>query len=168
MRPPVEDVWVSTLDASPTTVMTSLMPPTFNARSTTASRPTVRTMPRRASVPNPVSVAVTAYGPGGKSVARKCPPSPDTSSRVTPVSSFFTVTVAPGSTAPVSSETVPVIVPLAPCARAGDAPASSSSVRTSSEFQQQNISRRIRLPPARDGTLNGLVWAALAWPRRPG
>ena len=57
----------------------------------------------------------------------KLPSLPVMASRFEPVSSPVTTTVAPGTTAPVASFTVPVIWPVAVCASQGAGHAASSA-----------------------------------------
>ena len=76
-----------------------------------ASCPRVRTRPRYGCSPrNPCIATRTSYGPGGSAATRYQPRSSDTTSRVQPVSAFAMVMVAPGSTPPCSSATVPCSV----------------------------------------------------------
>src|SRR5262245_32876331 len=65
--------------------------------------------------------------PGARFSARNRPRSSVTSVRVAPVSTFVTWTDAPGSTAFVSSVTVPEMVPVVDCAKTGGAVNAKSS-----------------------------------------
>jgi len=80
------------------TVTVSARAATPSVRSMVASWPTVSTSPVRSYGTNPSSAALTAYRPGGSATARYRPRSSVVNSRVSPVSTFDTVTVAPGST----------------------------------------------------------------------
>ena len=70
-------------------------------------------MPVRLAARKPCSDAVTEYVLTGRSGITKLPSLPVSTSRFDPVSSLVTATVAPGTTAPVASFTVPVIWPVA-------------------------------------------------------
>ena len=84
--------------------------PTCNVRSTTAFRPTVNLMPALMLVWKPVIVLLTSYDPTGKLGNSNRPEGPETVERDTPASTFLTTIAAPGTAAPVWSETVPAIV----------------------------------------------------------
>src|SRR4029077_16084910 len=69
------------------------------------------TRPLRMYRLNPGSSTTTWYDPGGRSGSVYAPCWLVTADSVTPVATCVTVTVAPGTTAPVASLTVPVSVP---------------------------------------------------------
>jgi hypothetical protein len=77
-------------------------------------------MPVRSKVRKPCRDTCSLYGPVGRFGNRYAPVSSVTAVRVTLVSTCVTVTVTPGSTAPLSSRTAPLICAVA-CAQAADA-----------------------------------------------
>ena len=78
---------------------------------------------------NPVSDTSSVYVPVGNSANEYDPAPFETTERLKPVFSFFTVTVAPGTTAPVLSVTVPRMLAVILCAKDGTANATTTNVR---------------------------------------
>src|ERR1700692_4302063 len=64
--PPIIEEANCTAGASPLTSTLSLSCPTFMVMLSTCCAPTVRVMPERTSLENPVTAAVTTYSPGNK------------------------------------------------------------------------------------------------------
>ena len=153
---------VSTSGASPVTVTASSTAPTAIVTSTRAVSLTRTVMPSRVVVLNPGSVALTLYRPGASSGTAKKPSAPVTTTRVWVVPWLTTSTVTPGTTAPVSSLTTPVIPPVA-CAiaaRTGTSTRSMTSIssldtRAIDDLRNGNTFRESESDPARlvnDGT----------------
>ena len=109
---------VCTCTASAWTVTVSATPPTSSAIARSATRSVdARSMPFCSYVLNPLTVTVMLYLPASRSGNTNEPSAPVTVSRVALVPAFLMVTVAPGSTPPPESVTVPEIWPVNPCAR---------------------------------------------------
>ena len=102
---------VSTMAASPATVMVSLVNCTDNWMFTVRVWPTCRLSPVRTVLAKPVLLTVISYEPGCRNCATKMPASLLARARSVCVATFFTVTAASVTTAPLESVTVPVIVP---------------------------------------------------------
>src|SRR5581483_423296 len=83
--------------------------------------PTCSTMPVCTKVRKPCSITSSRYGPMGIEGNENDPLASVTTSRLNPVSVCVIVTVAPGSTPPLWSRTVPEICAV-PCAEAPTAP----------------------------------------------
>src|SRR5262245_51999213 len=109
---------VGCTDCVPVTSTTSLTPPTDIVASTTMRSFTERATPRTTRGSKPESVNVTSYCPMGSSGAVYCPCSLVTRSIVWLVPTCLSVTVTPGSTPPLPSVTVPMMVPVVSWARA--------------------------------------------------
>src|SRR5206468_7499326 len=90
---------------------------------------TSRMMPVRITVLNPAIETSTVYVPVGNSPNEYDPTPFVTVERLKPVFSFFTVTVAPGTTAPVLSVTVPRMLAVILWAKEGMANATTTNVR---------------------------------------
>ena len=123
--------------AAPDTSTTSAVPPTRRAMSTVAVVPASITIPLRVSPLNPDVVTFRSYVPKGSTVKRKNPLLSVFSSRLNPVFTFSIRTVAPGTTAPVGSVTVPSICPLIADAcpkQAGMAKTSTTAAKNSNLF----------------------------------
>ena len=104
----------STIGDSPVTVIVSSSEPTRSSALTVDTNVPVSSMPSRLTVLNPVSVNVTEYVPGRKSMMRYWPEPSVTAARTFSMSAGLAAsTVTPGSTAPEVSFTTPV---MAPCA----------------------------------------------------
>src|SRR3954454_19954839 len=108
---------VSTSGDSLDTVTVSLRLATFSTNAIVAFWPTSSSSDSTMTVVNPASSAVSLYLPGGRLSSRNSPRASVTPSACPPVAMLVAATVAPGSTALVSSVTVPVTV--ATCAKAG-------------------------------------------------
>ena len=132
------DLVVSTIGLSPATVTVSLSEAGCRTKSMIAFWSITRTTGRRSSVLKPESSTEIAYSPGGSAASRYLPVACDTAVRVSPVCSFFAVTVTPGSTAPELSFNVPLTCAF--CAYAG---AAHHTVITASA----RIHLRMRVPP---------------------
>ncbi len=113
---------------SPVTVMVSETLPTGSVTLMTAVWPAESVTPFCSNFLKPASSAATSYLPRGRRGARYSPSLPLTTTRWAPVSVLVTVTVTPGSAAPVLSATVPWMLPLiaCDCASAGNAVPSTS------------------------------------------
>ena len=101
---------VSTSGDTPTTVAVSWMVARSSAKFTRRTCCT-RSSRSRTPVLKPSSSALTLYAPGGSAGKSKSPAELVTVVRVALVAVFTTVTVAPGSRAPVPSLTSPEMVP---------------------------------------------------------
>ena len=122
-------LWTSTIGVCPLTVTVSCSSPTVRSAFTVATNVPVSTMPSRLTVLKPVNENVTAYVPGRKSTTRYCPVASLMTDRTFSIRTGLAAsTVTPGSTAPDTSLTTPVI---APCARtaAGKSNSSDSTCR---------------------------------------
>ena len=90
-------------------------------------------MPSRIYLLNPVNSAVRRYVPGLSSGNSKFPRLLVTAERATPVLMLVIPSLAPGTTAPEESFTVPVMVPVGLCARTADVRIAARSKETNSE-----------------------------------
>src|SRR5437016_10275464 len=114
--PPSVAPVVSTSGISSLTVTVSLCAPGSMVKSTRISEPTsTRTFPR-SNVLNPGNSTRTVYVPGISVGALYSPASSVVTVRARPLCVSMMLTVAPGSTAPVGSLTLPRIRPKLPCA----------------------------------------------------
>ena len=104
-----EAVVVLTTGASSKTVTCWISSPTSSRRFTTASCPTFKSIPIRTAALKPFFSAFTSCGPNGSERTLKLPPSPVVATRVAPVSTLFTVTVAPFTGIPAASSIRPEI-----------------------------------------------------------
>src|SRR3954468_12046778 len=77
-----------------------------------------------------VSSTLTTYRPGSRPAIRNNPFSLETTVRTAVVAASVAVTVAPGTADPELSTTVPVKVPVVPCASAGEAPTRQTNATT--------------------------------------
>src|SRR5262249_31560884 len=93
-----------------------LTAPTCSPISTTASRPTVNSMPLRTCVWNPSWLTLTRYVPVLSDGAENRPASLVTTVRELPVPSLTIVTCVSASAAPEASFTEPEMVPVLTCA----------------------------------------------------
>src|ERR671923_173257 len=101
---------------SAVTSMVSLACPTVRIRSTFGLAFTCTRMSFASAFLNPFASASTWYVPGFKLVALYTPALFVFQTVTTAVSTLVTVTVAPGTTAPLESLTIPLMVPNKPCA----------------------------------------------------
>ncbi len=117
-RSPLCD-WISGLSARTSTV--SEVPPTWIESGGIATRsPALRATPLRRRVLNPSIVTSTVYVSGVTFGNAYVPFSPvTTGASLVPLVSLIKVTVAPGTTAPCASSTVPEMFPVVICAAAG-------------------------------------------------
>src|SRR5206468_8324679 len=111
---------LNTGSLTPTTVTSSAMAATFNVKSRSCATPRLSEMFSFTSVLNPVSAALTRYGPPTRMPGMKNRPSPRViASYVVPDGWWTAVTTAPGITPPWASLTRPVIdAVVTPCALA--------------------------------------------------
>ena len=121
-------MWVSALSvcrssATDWTVTTSLTFPTDSVRSTRLIWPTVTGTRARMDSLNPVRTTLTSYGPAWMFVNEYAPCASVVVSRLRLVSVLRIVTLAPGTTAPCESTTLPTSPPYSSCASAGMAAA---------------------------------------------
>ena len=112
---PMLTVVVSTVGGAPVTVTVWLTCPTARMKSALKLCPEITGTFVRSAFWNPCMVTVTVYTPMGRSVKEKPPTWPVTISCVRCVPSFTTVTLAPATTAPELSRTVPVMPPTFVC-----------------------------------------------------
>src|SRR6266513_1318530 len=117
MTVPMVAFAVSTSGETPTTVAVSASVLNSRVKLTRAVCCTCNSR-SRATVLKPESSVVTVYVPGGNAGKSNRPTSLLAVVRVALVALFITVTVAPGTTAPVESFTSPVMVPSV-CAKEG-------------------------------------------------
>src|SRR5512138_116816 len=127
----IPELWTSTSGAAPSTVTDSASVPTPSTGLITSAAPTCITIPVCTYVRKPCSIASMRYGPTGRFVRTYDPLSLVTSLRVNPVSVCVTVTVTPGSTAPLSSVTRPLSCAVESCADAEVVMSSSVRAPTS-------------------------------------
>src|ERR1700733_2181865 len=99
---------------------------------TSRRSPAVRTISGETKVPIPGEVTLTLKSPGGSRSKVNCPLLPETIERVIDPALLVSVTVAPGTSAPVVSRTVPVMLQEACCA--GEDEASASEETLSADF----------------------------------
>ena len=114
---------VSSTCTAPTTCTVSLTWPGARARSTRCRAPTFTETLSATAVEKPCNSAVTLYRPIRTVMNSKLPFASVTRTMATPVSRFVRVTVAPGTTPPVLSLTVPTTVAVSNCANDGRAAA---------------------------------------------
>ena len=93
------------------TVTVSLMLPALSVRSTATLPTASTTTPSWIRVWKPATATVSLYVPGGSGVITYKPASVVCLLVSTPEATFVAVTVAPGTIAPVGSDTVPLIAP---------------------------------------------------------
>ena len=106
--------------AAAVTVTSWLMPPGCSEKSKVNTWPTSRERPVRCTVVKPSSDTVSLYAPAGTAGMRYRPVWLVTVVRSTPVSTLVSTSVAPGSTPPVTSRTMPSKSPAtAVCAWTG-------------------------------------------------
>src|SRR5712692_6587938 len=117
MTVPMVAFWVSTSGETPVTVAVSEIVPNSSVKLTRAVCCTCNST-SRVAVLKPSSSLFTVYVPGGNAGKSNRPTSLLTVVRVALVALLTTVTVAPGTTAPVESFTSPVMVPSV-CAKDG-------------------------------------------------
>src|SRR5712692_7861210 len=110
MTVPMVAFWVSTSGETPVTVAVSEIVPNSSVKLTRAVCCTCNST-SRVAVLKPSSSLFTVYVPGGNAGKSNRPTSLLTVVRVALVALLTTVTVAPGTTAPVESFTSPVMVP---------------------------------------------------------
>src|SRR5262249_6247004 len=122
--------------------------------------------PRRTSIPscfnvlNPGSSKVTPYVPGG-TAGKRYSPSGFVTAVCTPIiAGLLTVTVTPGSTAPLESATLPLIVPVElappPCANAcADANRHAASTATKMESPRRLMNVLLLLEKQQSRTAKG-------------
>src|SRR5687767_4331956 len=113
-------VTVLTSSEPATTLTTSVRPPTSRRALTLAAAPTGTTI-FVDQLRNPWSATVSSYVVGATFAKRYAPLPSVTVSRVVPAPTFFSVTLAPGSTPPEVSVTTPDTRPVSVCAQAGTA-----------------------------------------------
>src|SRR5438552_18295705 len=111
------------------TVTVSESAPATSCTSSPRTSATSRMMPVRITDLNPARETSTVYGPVGNSPNEYDPDPFVIVERLKPVFSFLTVTVAPGTTAPVLSVTVPRMLAVILCAKDGTANATTTNVR---------------------------------------
>src|SRR5262249_26916914 len=104
--------------AAASTVTCSPAVPTSSMTSTRTTWATPTTSPGRTNLLNPGIIADSSYVPTGNWGNVKFPVSELPAWYAIPVATFFASTVTPGTTAPLASDTVPVIVPRSDCANA--------------------------------------------------
>src|SRR5436190_1540315 len=109
---------LNTGSLTPTTTMSSAMAATFSVKSRSCATPRLRETFSFTSVLNPLTDALTRYGPPTRIPGMKNRPSPCVMvSYLVPEGSWMAVTAAPGITAPCASLTRPVIeAVVTPCA----------------------------------------------------
>ena len=108
--------------------------------------------PSTVACPKPLRKTVNVYTPGGTPVNVNRPARSDTADR-TPAGSPASVTVAPGSTAPVASTTVPLTCP--PCAAAGAGPTMTRQTKTANVTTYRSmeplVRKQVPVCPSRTG-----------------
>ena len=114
MLPPTRALVTSTRGDTPVTVTDSSSPPTAMARLRVMVVPTCTSRPERSTLRNPASRATTRYVPGTSCEAEYAPSALLVTSRLTPVASLVMESDTPGSMAPCSSVTRPLICAV-PC-----------------------------------------------------
>ena len=119
------------------TVMTSLSCPVPSSKSIPRSSAALSTTPVRDPPLKPCNSAVTLYSPTGSTGTEYTPAAFVTTVRDRPVSSFKTVTVAPGRTDCVASLTVPRMLPVDRWANVGVATKSDETTRTRTGFRMR-------------------------------
>src|SRR5262249_51527390 len=125
--------------ASTTTV--SATPPGVRVGLMLVGTPALRRMSSREAVANPFMATVTLYSPGSSAGIVNRPSAPEIAVEVDAVALFLAVMVAPGTTAPEESKTVPESVAVTPpCANArrGDI-ASAISKSTAASGSTRNL-----------------------------
>ncbi len=109
-------LWTSTTGDWPVTVIVSSSVPTVSSALTVATNVPVSSTPSRLTVLKPGNENVTEYEPGRRSTTRYCPVASVVTDRTFSIRAGLAAsTITPGSTAPDTSLTTPVI---AACARA--------------------------------------------------
>ena len=109
-RAKVRELVVSTTGASPVTVTVSSRAPTRRSAFTVAVKSPDSSIPSRLTVLKPVSVNVTVYDPGRRSMMRYWPAPSVTTVRTFSMSAGLAAsTVTPGNTAPDVSLTTPAM-----------------------------------------------------------
>ena len=131
----VRVVDVSMTGDSPVTVTVSCSDATASSTLSCAVNPRRMSMPSRFSVLKPGSSKVTVYVPGGTAGNRYIPSVLVTMDCTPIMLGLVALTVTPGRTAPLESDTLPVIVPVElappPCANAWvDASRQTASIAT--------------------------------------
>ena len=114
----------------PMTVTVSETCPISKARSTARGVPTSRTLPVFCNVLKPCFSTLIVYLPTGNDENANRPESVVVCVLDTPVASFFAVTLAPGTTAPLTSRTMPVMFDVPVCDSAATAQIKSNSADT--------------------------------------
>ena len=135
---------VSTAGGAPVTSTTVAGAPSSRATSRLLVWLTSRRMPLISEVLKPGRLTETSKVDGGSDVIRKYPASEVTASRVVRVSTLVTTTVAPGTTRPEGSLTVPSMA-LVNCAQRGEA----KNTRVANKLGQVLLSTPIRGPPSK-------------------
>src|SRR5438477_3904770 len=133
MTVPMVAFWVSTSGDSAVTIVVSESVLNSSVKLTRAVCCTCNST-SRVAVLKPLISVFTVYGPGGKAGTSNRPTALLTVVRVALVALFTTVTVAPGTTAPLESFTSPVMVPSV-CATHG--------AQRSKQVKPRNRVRRI-------------------------
>src|SRR3954454_23180461 len=155
---------VSTSGDSLDTVTVSLRLATLSTNAIVAFWPTSSSTDSISTVVNPASSAVSLYLPGGRLSSRNSPRSSLTPIACPPVAMLVAATVAPGSTALVSSVTVPLTV--ATCAKAGTQSTSekmNATVPTTFLSDMNSYSSMIE-PGAGAGSANAVSLACVPRP----
>src|SRR5262245_52703906 len=112
----------------------------------------------RVTVLKPWISATTVYLPVGSDGAVYSPSRPLVTTRVVPVPTLVSVTVAPGTTAPELSVTVPTIVPVTAWANAG------GDQRDATRTRNRNRPPRFMVPPIfRCRTRRAFTWRARSY-----
>src|SRR5579872_655114 len=114
MTPSMLFLSYSTCDDTASTVTTSLLSPTC-IRSSTAVVPPTATSASRIVVRKPFTVTRSSYCPARSDGALYVPSEAVVTVRAAPVALLVMMTSAPGTTAPVSSITVPEMEPVGVC-----------------------------------------------------
>src|SRR5436190_10989662 len=148
---------LNTGSLTPTTTMSSAMAATFSVKSRSCATPRLRETFSFTSVLNPLTDALTRYGPPTRIPGMKNRPSPCVMvSYLVPEGSWMAVTAAPGITAPCASLTRPVIeAVVTPCAYGGLTEATDTanpSVAAPRQRSETMFNRRfISVPPVDGG-----------------
>ena len=130
---------VSISGESPLTVTASFTPPTAMTGLTSSVLPSSRFTSGFSAVENPVSSNRTLYRPGSRSSRRYTPSLPLTTVYTLPVCLLVMETVTPGSTAPVSSLTMPVRPPKRSCASERTLVAAMTTASAASASRQRRF-----------------------------